>query len=416
MAKGGFNLRKWLSSSKEVMMRIHELEGQSLKSEEVVQTQSTIHEDDQSFTKMTLEDCERDTNTNELPVVLGLTWDPDTDMFVFRLAPLAEMASQLPPTKRSVLKIIARIFDPLCLITPITTPLKVFLQKLFKQHLDWDEDLPDQLKIEWRPLVSYLEKTKKVHIPRYYHGQLHEKSEKIELFGFCDSSEEAYAASVYARVTQDSDSHVSLVTSKSRVAPLDKQTVSRLELLSCLILLRLMNSVVDTLSPLVEFKVVRCWTDSIAALYWIQGLSKEWKLFIENRVQEVRRRVNHSLWSHCPGKENPADLPTRWSDPTQLTTNSHWWNGLEWLKKDEKYWPNPLLAQDVPQTCFKEMKSVGNKVKQENSTIVTQVALEGDIKPAIPFENFSSYQRLLRVSAYVLRFIENCCSKKMSRS
>ena len=61
------------------------------------------------------------------------------------------------------------------------------------------------------------------------------------------------------------------------------------------------------------------------------------------------------------------------------------------------------------------MKSVGNKVKQENSTIVTQVALEGDIKPAIPIENFSSYRRLLCVSAYVLRFIENCCSKKMSR-
>ena len=132
MAKGGFNLRKWLSNSKEVMMRIAELEGQSLKSEEVVQTQSTIHEDDQSFTKTTLEDSKQDTNTNELLVVLGLTWDPDTDMFVFRFVPLEEMASQLPPTKRSVLKIIARIFDPLGLITPITKPLKVFLQKSFK--------------------------------------------------------------------------------------------------------------------------------------------------------------------------------------------------------------------------------------------------------------------------------------------
>ena len=65
MAKGGFNLSKWLSNSKEVMMRIHELEGQSLKSEEVVQTQSTIHKDDQSFAKMTSEDSEQDTNTNE---------------------------------------------------------------------------------------------------------------------------------------------------------------------------------------------------------------------------------------------------------------------------------------------------------------------------------------------------------------
>ena len=99
MTKGGFNLCKWLSNSKEVMMRIQELEGQSLKSEEVVQTQSTIHEDDQSFAKTTLEDSEQGTNTNELPVVLGLTLDPDTDMFVFRLAPFAEMAFQLPPTK-----------------------------------------------------------------------------------------------------------------------------------------------------------------------------------------------------------------------------------------------------------------------------------------------------------------------------
>ena len=160
MAKGGFNLRKWLSNSKEVMMRTADLEGQSLKSEEVVRTQSTIHEDDQSFTKTTLEDSEQDTNTNELPVVLVLKWDPDTDMFVFRLAPLAEIASQLPPTKGSALKIIAGIFDPLGLITPITTPLKVFLQKLFKQHLDWNEDLPDHLEIEWRRLVSYLEKNK----------------------------------------------------------------------------------------------------------------------------------------------------------------------------------------------------------------------------------------------------------------
>ena len=136
---------------------------------------------------------------------------------------------------------------------------------------------------------------------------------------------------------------------------------------------------------------------------------------MENRVQEERRRVDHSLWSHFPGKENPADLPTCWSDPTQFATNIHWWNGPEWLKKDEEYWPNPLLAQDVPQTCLEEMKSVGKKVKQENSTIVTQVALEGSIKSAIPFENFISYQRLLHVSAYVLRFIENCHSKKMLR-
>ena len=39
-----------------------------------------------------------------------------------------------------------------------------------------------------------------------------------------------------------------------------------------------------------------------------------------------------------------------------------------------------MLSKDVPQTCLKEMKSVGKKVKRENSTIVTKVALEESIK------------------------------------
>ena len=75
-------------------------------------------------------------------------------------------------------------------------------------------------------IASHLEKTKEIHVLRCYHGHLQEKADKIELFGFCSSSEEAYATSVYAWVTQNSDSYVSLVTSKSRIAPLEKQTVS----------------------------------------------------------------------------------------------------------------------------------------------------------------------------------------------
>ena len=52
-----------------------------------------MHEDDQPFTKTTLKDSEQDTNADELPTVLGLKWDPDTEMSVLRLAPLVEMAS-----------------------------------------------------------------------------------------------------------------------------------------------------------------------------------------------------------------------------------------------------------------------------------------------------------------------------------
>ena len=47
------------------------------------------------------------------------------------------------------------------------------------------------------------------------------------------------------------------------------------------------------------------------ALYWIQGKEKEWKPFVENRVNEICHNVHPDLWNHCPGTTNPADLPSR---------------------------------------------------------------------------------------------------------
>ena len=46
----------------------------------------------------------------------------------------------------------------------------------------------------------------------------------------------------------------------------------------------------------------------MVALYWIKGEDKEWKQFMHNGAQEIRRLVPVSHWLHCPGKENPADM------------------------------------------------------------------------------------------------------------
>ena len=73
----------------------------------------------------------------------------------------------------------------------------------------------------------------------------------MQLHGFSDASEKAYAAVVYMRSCYDNGTvDVKLVTSKSRVAPLSKQSIPRLELLGALILARL----ADALSSLgIEF-------------------------------------------------------------------------------------------------------------------------------------------------------------------
>ena len=114
---------------------------------------------------------------------------------------------------------------------------------------------------------------------------------------------------------------VRFVVSKTRVAPLQPQTIPRLELLSALLLSRLLASVVDSLKPTLCEVDVRCYTDSQVALYWIRGLTKEWKPFVQNRVKEIRENVSPSFWSHCPGKSNPADLPSRGVSALELSVN-----------------------------------------------------------------------------------------------
>eukprot|EP00795_Rhopilema_esculentum_P011332 gene11332-biopygen11586 len=134
----------------------------------------------------------------------------------------------------------------------------------------WDELLSEELKSEWTKLLTLITRAHKFIIPRYYFGAVKARPREIELFGFCDSSEQTYAAAVYA------NSQTNLVMSKSRVAPLTKMSIPRLELLSALILARLIVTVNNALSPICHVKVMRCWTDSITTLHWIRGDAKEW--------------------------------------------------------------------------------------------------------------------------------------------
>ena len=90
------------------------------------------------------------------------------------------------------------------------------------------------------------------------------------------------------------------VASKTRVAPLQRQTILRLELLSTVLLARLVSNVTDSLSVHFDLSQPRCYTDSQVALFWIIGKEKEWKPFVQNRVNEVRSLTPIECWNHCP--------------------------------------------------------------------------------------------------------------------
>ena len=208
----------------------------------------------------------------------------------------------------------------------------------------------------------------------------------------------------------DSGTRVNILSSKTRVAPLSStQTIPRLELLSAVLLARLIKTVSSALESEISWESITCYTDSRVALAWIRGVTKQWKQFVENRVIEIRRLTPTSAWNHCPGKENPADLPSRGLDPEELRRNTLWWSGPAWLTTGE---PTNLPAlEGDPLECLSELKGpvVPMLLVSEGQTTSRM-----KISNIIEARKFTSLSRLYRVTANVLKFVRR--SKKITVS
>ena len=193
---------------------------------------------------------------------------------------------------------------------------------------------------------------------------------------------------------------MSFVTSKTRVAPIQLQTIPRLELLSALLLARLLTAAMESLQPVLSLHTPRCFTDSQVVLYWIRGVDKGWKLFVQNRVNEIRKLIPSTQWSHCSGKTNPADLPSRGLTSLELSVSCLWREGPEWLRSDEPNAEEDKEESSMPGECEKELKAgsriAHNLLASEHPTGIGSVMNCGD---------FSSMLHLRRVTAYVLRAI-----------
>ena len=192
--------------------------------------------------------------------MLGVAWHPLLDVFCFQFN---FPAKEDKLTKRKALSLIAQLYDPVGWITSVMISFKIFMQSLWCDGIEWDDPLPSASRQRWHLLTDDVPHLQYFSVPRWIGTS--SDIVFIDIHGFSDASERAFAACLYLRtVNKEGNVQCILLASKSKVAPLKQVSLPRLELCGAVMLARLTKRIRQTLC--LENVQCFCWTDSTITL------------------------------------------------------------------------------------------------------------------------------------------------------
>ncbi|XP_063368187.1 uncharacterized protein LOC134656557 [Cydia amplana] len=392
--QGGFEIRNWISNKPEVL---------------------------ECTPKETLSDkaIRFKTGCDDVPErTLGLLWYPASDTFGFDLSlkriPTEIINLQRKPTKRELLRIYMSIFDIFGFLAPFTVKAKIMLRNIWRTDTKWDDEIPTNEYTVFRNWITELQTLKDLRIPRFYFHDERVMSERdntdnarchtlrqnettieLELHIFCDAAPTAYAAVAYWRKVHNiNEVQVSFIASKCRSSPVKKYiTIPKLEMESAVIACRL----ADTIAR--EHRLTACtryfWTDSLIVLHQIKNDTRNYKVFIANRLGEIDELSQSCEWNYIPTDLNIADKATK-LNTYELNNDCDWLRGPEFLYSPRDTWPKYDAAKQ-------------NINKDQLLQVNTLYEIKVEDLPVVPDLNkFSSWTRLWRCMANVLLFITRC--------
>ncbi|KRY13810.1 hypothetical protein T12_6961 [Trichinella patagoniensis] len=277
-------------------------------------------------------------------MALGIMWHNKEDVITFPVIRVARPDQQM--TKRGMLSVIMKIFDLLGYLSPFLVKAKVCykycgVKELIGIHL------PQNMLKDWQDWIAEIPSISEMRLPRCLLPVGTDCIKDVDLHGYGDASEMEYGSMVYLRITIVLGETVTdLEMSKTRIAPVKRVTLPRLEFMAALITARLLSFVKISLEMKFEL------TDA------------QW-------------------WIYCPTTDNPAGVLTR---------------GCR-LKDLVNAWPTAKLELTIDRSP--EFQAEVRKSARE-----LHVPTKTEAVPDA--QKYSSLTKLFNVTAYVFRFITNC--------
>ncbi|XP_046347391.2 uncharacterized protein LOC124128018 [Haliotis rufescens] len=336
LAQGGFNIRQWTSNIPSVVADLP-----SDARSENTELWLTFGQGD------------------SLEPALGLHWNCESDELTYKHRTIEYEKL----TMRVIYRILASQYDPIGYLAPFLARAKIIVQDLWKSKRNWNDPIEKgDICERWLTWEKELEEIPMVTLPRCYtpHG-VDSGSADRQLHIFCDASERVYGSVAYLRTTDEgANIYVSFLMARSKVSPKKQLSMPRLELCAALTGAQLADVLCKELTLPIQ-KVI-LWSDSTTVLGWLKSESCRYKVFVGTRVSEIQNLTDVQNWRYVDTQRNPADDITRGKLLRELSKESRWKDGPDFMHQTPDHWPVTPVTIDSDNTEIKKSVMCGTIV------------------------------------------------------
>ena len=314
--------------------------------------------------------------------ILGMKWNTieDTLSFKFEFDP----SSPESLTKRKVLSLTSKLFDPMFLLTPTIIKPLLAISRLWEDNMDWNDELSDEQKEEWLEAYQDMRKIEDIKIPRLIDVDF---EEEMTLNVFSDASKDVAASTAY--LVQGDRSYLLGNRFKLRPKDLKNLTIPKMELLGMELATNQARKLCGSILAKAKKLKVKFFSDSQVALKWLKGGAKD--VFIKNRVNKVLTGFTICQFFFTPTKDNSCDITSRGCSARDLIRKCIYWHGPDWLPSGLE-WGN---AEDL--------------MEEETAIALSLIANKDEAYEMLKIDEATNYQHLIRKVAWLMRWF---CKKK----